>query len=251
MSKTALIVDDSSTAILLLTKVLRNRDIRSREAASGEAALDTLKTFVPDFIFLDHMMPGMDGFQVLRKIKTMPEYQHIPVIMYTSQNALKYYEEAHALGAMGVISKQIDREKLYLMIDRLCLNDTENEKDTPLSDLMDDPEDDIYSISPEESKLQARISTLESTYETLHEEHQALQNRVKTLESSEKNDRNRLSENKRWLLIILLTVTVFLSLMAWYESYQFDHLLLQLSGRVNVQHDLIKEIINLLENRTR
>jgi CheY-like chemotaxis protein len=251
VSKTALIVDDSSTARLLLSKVLRNRSIRSRESTSGEAALDTLKTFTPDFIFLDHIMPGMDGFQVLKKIKAMPDYQHIPVIMYTSQNALKYYEEAHTLGATGVISKQIDQEKLYLMIDRLCLNERKKEKDKPLVGLLESTEEDIYSLNHDDSKQQARISTLESAYENLHEEHQILEQKINSLQNLEHQANPKLSENKRWLLIILLTITVFLSFLAWYESYQFNHLLLQLSGRVNVQHDLIKEIINLLENRTR
>ena len=92
----ALVVDDSSTSRMLLKKILNKMDIHCEQASSGEDAISQLSWFQPDFIFLDHLMPGIDGFETLKLIKTNPVTQHIPVIMYTSQHAHKYYEEAHA-----------------------------------------------------------------------------------------------------------------------------------------------------------
>ena len=116
--KTALIVDDSATARLMLSRVLESMDIVSKQAKSGEDALRVLTLDQPDVIFLDHLMPGMDGFQTLKQLKQNPSTTHIPVFMYTSQSAMKYQEEAKALGAEGVITKQIKREKLYLLVEK-------------------------------------------------------------------------------------------------------------------------------------
>ncbi|MEO8225738.1 MAG: response regulator, partial [Gammaproteobacteria bacterium] len=61
----------------------------------------------PDVIFMDHMMPGMDGFQAVKAIKENPATATIPVMMYTSQSGELYVGQARALGAVGVLPKQI------------------------------------------------------------------------------------------------------------------------------------------------
>jgi CheY-like chemotaxis protein len=53
-------------------------------AASGATAIDSLDLFQPDLILLDVMMPGMDGLEVCRRIKAMPRWQSVPIIMVTS-----------------------------------------------------------------------------------------------------------------------------------------------------------------------
>lgn len=117
----ALIVDDSATARLMLCRVLESMDIQVKQANSGEQALRMLASELPDVIFLDHMMPGLDGFQTLKHLKASSLTATIPVFMYTSQNALKYHEEAKSLGAAGVITKQIERDKLYVMVERASI----------------------------------------------------------------------------------------------------------------------------------
>lgn len=119
--KSALIVDDSATARIMLARVLTSMDVAVKQSKSGEEALKLLKTYTPDLIFLDHLMPGMDGFQTLKAIKSNPATRDIPVVMYTSQNALRYQEEAKALGAVGVVTKQVDREQLYLLVERIWM----------------------------------------------------------------------------------------------------------------------------------
>jgi len=106
-SKSALIVDDSPTARRALGKVLERHRIAVETAGSAEEALDYLAEARPDVIFMDHLMPGMDGFQAVRAIKNNPATATIPIMMYTSQAGELYVGQARALGAVGVLPKQI------------------------------------------------------------------------------------------------------------------------------------------------
>lgn len=105
--KCALIVDDSRTAREVLRRMLEANELRVATAESAEAALEYLGTQRPDVIFMDHMMPGMDGFQAVKAIKENPSTATIPVMMYTSQSGDLYVGQARALGAVGVLPKQI------------------------------------------------------------------------------------------------------------------------------------------------
>jgi len=105
--KSALIVDDSRTAREALARVLRQHQISVEMAESAEEALELLVRTRPDVIFMDHLMPGMDGFQAVRAIKDNPATATIPIMMYTSQAGELYVGQARALGAIGVLPKQI------------------------------------------------------------------------------------------------------------------------------------------------
>jgi CheY-like chemotaxis protein len=105
-AKRALIVDDSRSARTFLTRVLERYDLQVDSAASAEEAIEYLIRQRPDVIFLDHLMPGMDGFEALTAIKNDPRTATIPVMMYTSQEGELYLSQARALGAMGVLPKQ-------------------------------------------------------------------------------------------------------------------------------------------------
>ncbi len=252
--KTALVVDDSSTARLLLSKVLRNIGIACKEAVSGEDALEQLKHFKPDFIFLDHIMPGMNGFETLAELKKNKATKTIPAIMYTSQNALQYYKEAHKLGAVGVISKQFDREKLYLMLDRLCLREVqEQEQDiAELEQSHSSNENQTDNNQEQLRKLTGRLSTVETAYEELHEEFRQLKhdvsNKINQSKIVEKKNVGLFSTNR--FALIGITVALFLGIAAWLELNQIETIIGLFDNRINVMHSLIQEIIDLLETRT-
>jgi CheY-like chemotaxis protein len=106
-AKRALIVDDSKSARLFLARVLEKYDIDVDSAENAEAAIDYLTSNRPDVIFMDHMMPGMDGLQAVQAIKNDPRTATIPIMMYTSQEGELYLGQARALGALGVLPKQI------------------------------------------------------------------------------------------------------------------------------------------------
>ena len=87
--------------------MLEKYDIEVDMAESAELAIKYLEHDRPDAIFMDHLMPGMDGLQALRAIKENPQTATIPIMMYTSQEGELYVGQARALGAMGVLPKQV------------------------------------------------------------------------------------------------------------------------------------------------
>ena len=124
-AKRALIVDDSKSARLFLARILEKYEIDVDNAENAEAAIEYLASHRPDVIFMDHLMPGMDGFQAVQAIKNNPLTATIPIMMYTSQEGELYLGQARALGAVGVLPKQIkptDVSKvlyqLHLLADR-------------------------------------------------------------------------------------------------------------------------------------
>jgi CheY-like chemotaxis protein len=123
--KRALVVDDSKSARMILSRMLEKYDIEVDMAESAEGAIDYLNRHRPDAIFMDQLMPGMDGLQAVKAIKDNPRTATIPIMMYTSQEGELYVSQARALGAMGVLPKQVrpvDVSKvlyeLHLLADR-------------------------------------------------------------------------------------------------------------------------------------
>ncbi len=106
-AKRALVVDDSKSARAFLARMLERYEIEVDTAESAEQAIDYLTRARPDVIFMDHLMPGMDGFQAVQTIKNNPHTATIPIMMYTSQEGELYLGQARALGAIGVLPKQI------------------------------------------------------------------------------------------------------------------------------------------------
>ncbi|MGO9425628.1 MAG: response regulator [Steroidobacteraceae bacterium] len=105
--KRALVVDDSKSARVILSRMLEKYDIEVDMAESAEQAIEYLQHDRPDAIFMDHLMPGMDGLEAVRTIKGNPQTATIPIMMYTSQEGELYVGQARALGAMGVLPKQV------------------------------------------------------------------------------------------------------------------------------------------------
>jgi CheY-like chemotaxis protein len=105
-AKRALVVDDSRSARAFLGRILERHDLIVDGVESAEEAIDYLTRQRPDVIFMDHLMPGMDGFQAVQAIKNDPRTATIPILMYTSQEGELYLSQARALGALGVLPKQ-------------------------------------------------------------------------------------------------------------------------------------------------
>lgn len=108
MGKTALVVDDSKTARNVLKKILEGHDLDVATAESAEDAIEYLSDSRPDIIFMDHEMPGMDGLEAVSAIKDNPATATIPIMMYTAQQGELYVGQARALGAIGVLPKQLE-----------------------------------------------------------------------------------------------------------------------------------------------
>ena len=119
MPRTALIVDDSRTALASLSRLLKERGADVDTVESGPEALDYLRSNTPGVIFLDHMMPGMDGFETLAALKANARTAVIPVVMYTSKEGDAYMGRALVLGAYGVLQKPVNSMELEKMLQRV------------------------------------------------------------------------------------------------------------------------------------
>jgi len=103
--KIVLVVDDAPANIQIVNSILK--DIyRLRIATNGDKALELVKTApVPDLVLLDVIMPGMDGYEVCRRLKADPETRDIPVIFLTGQTEIEDETRGFEVGAVDYIHK--------------------------------------------------------------------------------------------------------------------------------------------------
>ena len=113
-TRLALVVDDSRTARMTLQRMLEKQGMDVDTLESAQEALHYLVEKVPDVIFMDHMMPGMDGFEAVEAIKNNPATATIPIMMFTSKGGDLYLSQARALGAVGIIPKAVSYTHLTL-----------------------------------------------------------------------------------------------------------------------------------------
>jgi len=115
----ALVVDDSRSARMMLQRLLGKINVNAETVESAEEALKFLEKHQPDVIFMDHMMPGMDGLEATQLIKSNPRTASIPTIMYTSKEDKEYQDMALSHGATGVLAKPASHEAVMAVIQSL------------------------------------------------------------------------------------------------------------------------------------
>jgi len=120
--RVVLVVDDDPNARDLLERTLQEAGVRVVTARGGQEALNLARTLHPAVITLDVLMPGMDGWEVLRELKADPATQDIPVIMVTmtDDRAMGY-----ALGATEFLTKPVQRPQLVQLLERCSSQDAE------------------------------------------------------------------------------------------------------------------------------
>ena len=115
-SDLVLIVDDVPDNLAMLHDALDECGYTVLVATSGETALARAAQAVPDVVLLDAMMPGMDGFEVARRLKSLPVTAHIPIIFMTGLTETEHLEAALAAGGVDYVTKPIKpREVLARM----------------------------------------------------------------------------------------------------------------------------------------
>jgi DNA-binding response OmpR family regulator len=105
-----LLVDDEEEFVKTLGERLEMRGIEPTTAFTGEAALKRIEEEQPDIMVLDIKMPGIDGMEVLRRVRKA--YPRIQVIMLTAHGSDKDKDEAERLGAFAYMRKPVDLELL-------------------------------------------------------------------------------------------------------------------------------------------
>lgn len=111
-----LIVDDEMDALLALKVALETEGYSIAEAKDGYEAIDKVHSEIPDVILLDLMIPGIDGFEVCRQLKSDPMYRHIPIIMLTARGEIDDKVEGIELGADDYVTKPFNLKELKARI---------------------------------------------------------------------------------------------------------------------------------------
>jgi CheY-like chemotaxis protein/DNA-binding CsgD family transcriptional regulator len=106
-SDVVLIVDDVPDNLAVLHDALDESGYTVLVATSGEAALQRAEQALPDIVLLDAMMPGMDGFEVARRLKAGPTTAHIPIIFMTGLTETEYLVAALEAGGVDYVTKPI------------------------------------------------------------------------------------------------------------------------------------------------
>jgi CheY-like chemotaxis protein len=98
-------IDDDPLLRKLMERHFSTKGYTTRTAENGERALELLKEWHPDLILCDINMPVMDGYETLQRIRAIPDYANIPVVMLSAQSSPDYRVRARRLGATGYIVK--------------------------------------------------------------------------------------------------------------------------------------------------
>jgi signal transduction histidine kinase len=109
---TLLIVDDNASARETVFAMLEPENYQIEQAKDGFQALQILQRVQPDLILLDVMMPGMDGFEVCRRIRATPQLAEVPIIVLTALDDRASLLQAIEAGADDFLSKPVDRYEL-------------------------------------------------------------------------------------------------------------------------------------------
>jgi len=117
--RTVLVVDDDALNRKLLETLLRADGYSVSSVGSGAAAIDAVSRCLPDVVLLDAMMPGMDGFEVVRRLKGHPATNAIPLVMITALDDAASSTRLNAAGVDAVLNKPVDRWELKAALKRI------------------------------------------------------------------------------------------------------------------------------------
>lgn len=120
MAKKILVVDDSPTELKLVVAKLQSTGYQIVTAANGEEAMQKATAEQPCLIVLDVVMPGKNGFQVCRSLKTNPATQSIKILMLTSKSGESDKFWGIKQGADGYLTKPFDESALLTEVARLA-----------------------------------------------------------------------------------------------------------------------------------
>ncbi|MBW4522932.1 MAG: hybrid sensor histidine kinase/response regulator [Scytolyngbya sp. HA4215-MV1] len=111
-----LIVDDTPDNIRFLSVMLLERGFNVRKALTGQMALTAVQTLLPDLILLDVNMPGMDGYEVCRKLKENPQTQPVPIIFLSALDDVEDKVKAFQMGGVDYITKPFQFEEVLARV---------------------------------------------------------------------------------------------------------------------------------------
>lgn len=111
-----LVVDDIPLNVLLIQKMLGRFNFNMLTANNGQAALDIVAEKPVDLVLLDLMMPGIDGYEVLRRLRAAEETKELPVVILSALNSSDDVTKGFQMGANDFITKPIIMERLLTCV---------------------------------------------------------------------------------------------------------------------------------------
>jgi len=125
-----LVVDDDTKIQMVIRIMLQKKGHEVKCASSGLEAFQEIPAFRPDLVMLDVMMPGMDGYEVCRKLKSSESTKNIPVIMLTALGMGEDFEKAIENGADWYIVKPFNSRQLLSRVSMLLDGEKTGEEKT-------------------------------------------------------------------------------------------------------------------------
>ena len=119
-----LVIDDSPTIVALLKRMLQQNQLVVLEAFDAESGIEIARREIPDMIFLDIVLPGMDGFNALRTLRRDPITKHLPIIMISGNAQATEQFYVQRIGADDFMKKPFSRAEVFMRIEALL--DAEN-----------------------------------------------------------------------------------------------------------------------------
>lgn len=179
-----LVVDDSMSARFALTRALQSYDLKIAQAKTAEEALDMVGQIHFDLIFMDHVLPGMNGLEAVEKIRQLEAYARTPIVMCTSNDSADYIEEARSRGATDVLSKPPQDPALQsIMANHLPPADSAPPAATaPATESADIP---VSTALPETSEMNddAKLQALDERIERLEQLMGRLEDNIKRMDA--------------------------------------------------------------------
>ena len=124
MSKKILVVDDDVSFVRLVERILQGAGYEVLIATNGLSALKTVRDDKPDLVLLDIMLPGVDGFEICRRLRDTPDTAQVPVLIVSSKSRESDKSEAFDVGANDFCGKPVKSEELLRLVKSLLKTKT-------------------------------------------------------------------------------------------------------------------------------
>jgi two-component system cell cycle response regulator DivK len=128
MKRTALVIEDNEQNLYLVTFMLENNGYEVVPARDGREGIELADRVKPFLILLDIQLPGMDGYEVARALRSNPALAEVPIVAVTSYAMIGDREQALAAGCSGYIEKPINPETFMADVERHLPGETRQER---------------------------------------------------------------------------------------------------------------------------
>ncbi|MBM4059671.1 MAG: response regulator [Planctomycetes bacterium] len=116
MERTVLIIEDEKLIIVSTQMVLEAAGFRVDSATNGEDGIAKARSRSPDLILLDIMMPGIDGWETLTRLKRDPATAGIPVVIFTAREHARGHQKSSEMGAVDYFRKPFEPDELIELV---------------------------------------------------------------------------------------------------------------------------------------